>query len=320
MSGMATTTKSKSTRTTKKPAKTAKKTTVKTTKAKTASKTAPAKTKANVKTKTVVAEKVTKKPANKAPLTPFERLRSLHVSSALLYLAFAIVSAVLISASAVAVRLGIQSRDEFAGSGTVVLGPASEVLYNLNPAYVLTAALLVSALASVLMASRLRTVYEASVTNRTSGLRWLALGVSAGLTLEFVNLLAGINDMAVLKLSAFLILVTALLSFMAERENVGVARPKWLAFSLSLVTGALAWLPLAGTLVGTSIYGMERFGWHVYAISAVLLLGFTAIAFNLYKQIKNGSAGDYFTAEERYLRIDLFTKVVVFIIAISALK
>ncbi|MGI9028196.1 MAG: hypothetical protein ACR2FM_05165 [Candidatus Saccharimonadales bacterium] len=299
---MATTTKSKSTRTTtKKPAKATKKTNVNNTK---------------IITKTTV----TSKSKTRDPLTPLDRIRSLHVSSAFANFVFAGLIIGFASTAAVAVTLGLQARDQFASNNNVVLGPASEVLYNIKPEYVLAAALILSGLFSLLLASKLRARYESTLVNRTSGMRWVALGITAGLLITFANLLAGVTDATTLKLSGFLIFMTTMLSFMAERENVSLARPKWLAYSLSLLTGVLAWLPLFGSLIGTSVYGMERFGWHVYAVVAVLLLGFTGFALNQYAHLKSGTRKDYLSVEEKYLRIDMFTKFAVVVIVLLALK
>lgn len=304
------TTRSKSTPKSKKPAKTTKKVINKSKKAAPAAKTTTAK----VNTKTTVSTAV------KGPLSPFERIRSMHISSALVYIIFSGLVLAFVSTAAVAVTLGLQTRDEFASDGNTILGPASEVLYNLEPKFVLMGALLTSALASILLATKLRARYQATLANRTSGLRWLTLGLSAGLTLTFINMLAGIHDMALLKLSAVMIIVTTMLSFIAERDNVAAVRPKWLAYNLSLLAGAVAWLPLAGSMVGTTLYGMERFGWHVYALAAVTLIGFTAVAVHLYSNLRAGTARDYFKTEEKYLRIDLLTKFAVVVIVVLALK
>ncbi len=314
---MATTTQSKSTRTTtKKPAKA-----VKTTKKITNQKAVAAPRKTAVKKPLITQTSVsTVKATTRSPLTPLDRIRSLLVSSAMVNLIFAALVIGFVTTTEVAVRLGLQTRDQFASDSTVVLGPASEVLFNLDPKYVLAASLLASSLILILLATKLRSRYEATLANRTSGLRWLAFGISAALLLNFANLIGGIDDLATLKLSAFLIFITTMLSFIAERENIGTARPKWFAYTLSLITGAMAWLPLIGSFIGTSLYGMERFGWHVYAVAGVLLLGFIGFAITQYRQLRVGRAGDYLRAEERYLRIDLFTKFAVVLIVVIALK
>lgn len=270
----------------------------------------PASVKANAKTASA-----------KQTLSPLELLRSMHISLALAYGVFAAIVIGFLSTVAVPVTLGIQARDSFASRDNVVLGPAQEVFYNIQPKYVLAAALIFSALASLLLATKLRGRYEATLAARISGMRWLVFAVSAAITIKFVNLMAGVHDMSLIKLSAGMIFLTAMLSWMAERENAGSARPKWLAFILSLGAGALAWLPIIVSLVGTSVYGMERFGWHVYAIALVALLGFTAFAVTLYRQIKAGRAGrDYTAIESTYLRADLFTKFAIVLIAVFALQ
>lgn len=301
------TTKSKSTRKTQKSAPATKKTTINSKSVKTNKPIQKITTNTTIKTV-------------KGPLSPLERIRSVQVSSALVYLIFSGLVVGFVAAADVAVTLGLQTRDQFASQQHTVLGPAHEVLFNLDPKYVLVASLLLSSLFAVLLAGRLRSRYQATLANRTSGFRWLAIGLTAGLTLEYVNLLAGIHDIALLKLSAFMIFITAMLSFIAERDNAGAVRPKWLAFNLSLITGAFAFLPLILSLIGTSLYGMERFGWHVYALAFVLLLGFSAFAANQSSHIKAGSARDYLGVEEKYLRTDLLTKFAVVVITILALK
>jgi hypothetical protein len=294
--GFMVTTKSKSTQKTKKPVSAAKTSITKSTKA--------------TSTKTVV----------KRALNPLERLRSVHLSSALVNVLFAGLVIGFVSTNAVAIRLGIQARDHFANGADVVLAPANEVLFNIQPKYVLVAALLVSALFSVLVATKLRSRYEATVANTTSGFRWLAVGISAALALNFIDLLAGIYDVELLKLSGFMIALSAALAFMSERENAGSAKPKWLAYWLSVITGVVAWLPVLATLIGTSVYGIERYGWHVYALVAAGLLGSLAYVVTRYRSISGNRQLGYLNLEEKYLRIDMLTKFAIVIIVILALK
>ena len=305
----------------KKPTRSAK--TTKT--AKTTKKTASARAKSPAKTKVATNDKAasvkTKTTVKTAALSPLERLRSLHLSSAFLYIVFGGLVIGFATTTAAAVTLGIQTRDEFASKDSVVLGPAHEVFYNIEPKYVFAASLFVSAIAAVLLATKFRAAYETSLKNQTSGFRWTAIGLSTALSLTFVNMLAGIQDCATLKLSAAMVFVTSMLSWIAERDNVGAARPKWLAYVLALFTGALAWLPLLITFIGTPLYGNERFGWHVYALAAVLLIGCTAFAVNLYRHIRyKRAAAEYPAVESRYMRIDLLTKFAMVIIVLTALQ
>jgi hypothetical protein len=276
----------------------------KTTKTKKATAKAPAATKSN----------------GKRVLTPLELLRSMHISLALAYGVFAAIVLGFVSTVAVPITLGIQARDDLASQDFVVLSAAHEVFYNIQPKYVLAAALLVSAVGSLLLATKLRSRYESTIKARISGMRWLLFGVSSALVINFVALLAGVQDMSVLKMSAGLVFGAAVLSWVAERDNAGATRPKWLVYVLSLGAGALAWLPIIVSLIGTSVYGMERFGWHVYVIASAALLGFTGFAITLYRGIKAGrNAREYTATESTYLRIDLFTKFVIVLVTILAL-
>lgn len=238
-----------------------------------------------------------------------------------MYLVFAGIVFGFVNTLASALILNIQTRDLFSPSDNVVLGPAYEVLFNIEPDHLLVASLLVSALMSILIVSRLRRAYEAGLARGISGWRWAAFGLASALLIEYVGLLSGVQDIVTLKLSGALVFVACLFSWFAERDNAGVTRPRWLAYDLALVSGALAWLPILGSLIGTTVYGAERFGWHVYAIGAVVLAGFTGFAVNQYLHLRSGRAArEYASVESAYLRIDLFTKFAVVLITILALK
>ncbi len=315
---MANTTKS----TRKKPVRTTKsvkatKTTVKKTPAKSVRATKTAKTVPVVTTKKA---DVSTKSAQRTALTPLERLRSLHISKAVIYLLGAGLILGFVKAVEATVTLGIVARDEFASQQNTVLTPAHEVLYNIDPRYVLVTSLGLAALGSILLATKLRNRYEATLSGRTSGFRWVILGVSAALTLTFVNMLAGVHDMATLKLAGGLIFLTTMLSWLAERDNIGAVKPKWLAYIVALFAGALALLPLIGSLIGTTLFSEERFGWHVYALAAVMIIGFIGFALTQYRSLRRGPADVYLETEERYLRIDMLTKFAIVLIVLLALK
>ncbi len=303
---MATTTsKSKKPASASKAAKVTKKT--KTTKV-----TKPAKT---------TAVKTTTSSSRKAPLTPLERIRSLHLSSAVVYTLFAGVVIGFVSMAQSAITLTISARDEFAGQDKVVLGTAHEVLYNIDPKYVLVASLLVSAVLSLFLATKLRARYETTLAGRISGFRWMSFGLSAALTVVFLNLLVGVNDISTLKLSAAAMLLAAVLSWVAERDNAKARQPRWLAYIFAWVAGLTAFAPILGSLAGTSIWGMERFGWHVYAVIGVIVLGYVVMAIAAANVLKAGAAGrDYTGIEEAYLRADLLVKFLVVLIILTALQ
>ncbi len=256
----------------------------------------------------------------RAPLTPLEKIRNLHVTKAIVYLLGAGLVLGLAKTAAVAMTLGISARDEFASRENTVLTPAYEVLYNIEPKYLLALSLVLAALASLLLATKWRNRYETTLANRISGFRWVAVGISAALLLTYINMLVGIHDEATLKMSAGLIFVTTMLSWLAERDNSLGGAPKRLAYWLSLLAGTLAWLPLIGSLIGTTLFGEERFGWHVYALAGVVLAGFIGFALNQYRHLRAGAQRDYLPVEERYIRIDLLMMFFVVLITLLAFQ
>lgn len=278
----------------------------------------PAAKKATVKKKEVVksvSASKSVKSAKKAPLTPLERLRSLNVLSGGLYLVLAAAAAYFLSPITTKLTMGLQARDQFAGEANA-LGPATEVLATVELRYLLAAVLAFAGVASLLLAYRFRTNYEKSLADNASGIRWLVNGVIVALSVEFVALLAGITDLVTLKLIAGLIILSALLALIAERQNKG-AKPNWLAYILGVFAGVLAWLPIIGVFVGTWLYGSESYDWYVYAAAGVLAISSILVARRQYKWIK--SNGNYLQNEEGYLKTELFTKLALVIVLLSAL-
>lgn len=234
-------------------------------------------------------------------------------------LIFAILSVIFVSKESVNLVLAHATKDELASTSASVLGPAYKIITSVEIRYIMAAIFLISAVFSILFATKLRAKYEAGVSNSTSGLRWLFMGLTLGATLEFASMLAKVEDSMTLKMIGGLIVTTALLSWVAERENKN-SKKHYVAFGLSLFTGLLAWLPLLGSLAGTTLYGIESFGWYVYALSALLFAGCISIALANYRHIRDGiSANRYLQLEGKYLSTDFLIKFGTFIIILLAL-
>jgi MFS family permease len=211
------------------------------------------------------------------------------------------------------------ARDALVTAPQVVLAPASKVLFSPQAKYVLAAVFLITAVFSLLLATKLKARYDRTLKAGISGFRWLLIGVSAGLMLEFSSILAGVTDVMTLKLIGGMIVVTTILGWVSDRENSKPKNAHWLAFIASLFTGALAWAPLLGTLFGTWYWGLERFGWWVYALAAALFIGFVCYALMQYWHLagkKNWK--DYLFTERNFLGVDILTKLAFGIIIIVA--
>jgi hypothetical protein len=280
-------------------------------------KTAAAKAKSSKTTKKVVKASATK-PVQQ--LSKFELLRRFHLFSAAISVVIAVAAVFLLNDQTANFTTPYSAKDPIASVNETVLGQANESVATIEVKYLVAKVFGVSAVLSLLLATLLRRKYEAGVVNSTSGIRWIAMGVSSALVLELVSVLAGVQDIVTLKLIAGLILLTTLLSWMAERDNKALSSPKWAAYVLSLFTGFLAWLPLIAAIVGTYALGSERFGWHVYALVVLVLAGFIGFARNLYRYIKYPKArAEYIFVEEKYLSNELFVKVALAAVVFIAL-
>ena len=92
----------------------------------------------------------------------------------------------------------------------------------------------------------------------------------------------------------------------------------WLAFVVSLFTGAIAWSAILGATLGSYIYSVENFAWYIYAVPAVVLLGFIGFAYNQYRYI-SGKTKDFIAYEKKFVWLDLTSKVLVFVLLVLAL-
>ncbi len=249
----------------------------------------------------------------------FAALSKLHLVSAIVSAVLAVASALLLVPATAQFIMSYMTDSGTGGADKVVLAPATRVVWEVELGYLLAGIFAISAVASLLLATLLKKRYETTVTNKTSGFRWLFVGITSALLVEYASLIAGIQDIATLKLIGALVLVTALFSWLAERDNKGVSGAKWLAYSIALVAGTIAWLPLITSMVGTPFHGMERFSWYVYAFAGVVLAGVICFAYNLYRQIRGRGAGNYLFAERNYVLIDLVMKVAAGAVIIYAL-
>lgn len=277
---------------------------------------AKASSKKTISKKAVAAKAPAKKDNGSVTL---EKLYKFNIFTAASNLVFAVLSVVFLSRQTVDVVLSHLTKDELASTTNTVLGPAYKTLASVEVRYLLAAIFVISAVFSLLLATKLRARYETGVKNSTSFIRWIFMGVTLGLILELASLLAGVQDKATLKLVAGLILTTSLLGYIAERENKGSSK-HYAAFGLSVFTGILAWLPLVMSLVGTAVYGSQRFSWYVYALSAYVLFGFCSIALTQYRHVKNGaSSALYLQLEGKYVSTDFLLKLGTFVILVIAL-
>lgn len=247
----------------------------------------------------------------------FVKLSSLISSSALIYVLLGVLTGLVIKPFFGTVSVYFQTKDFLADNTNEQLLGIKD-LYTIDLRWVLVALLVVSAILLVITSTKKRDMYEKSLKNKGSVPRWIYLGISSVTTMTFVSLFVGLNDLAVLKMSAGLIIATVVLGVISDRQNAGSKKPAWLAYVASLFTGAIAWSAILGATLGSYIYSVENFAWYIYAVPAVVLVGFIGIAYNQYRYI-SGKTKDFIAYEKRFVWLDLASKVLVFVLLVLAL-
>lgn len=258
-----------------------------------------------------------KSTAKATPMVTLEKLYKFNMFAAVAYLGFAVLSVIFLSNTSVNLLFAHSTKDELAATEDT-LGPAFTNVLNIEVRYLLAVVFGISAIFSILLATKLRSRYEKGVSDKVSSLRWIFLGISSALTLEVVSILGGVTEVAALKLIAGLILVTSILGLLSEAQNKNNQK-QFSLFYLSLFTGFLAWIPLISGLIGTGLFGIQNFSWYVYVLAAVVLTGFINIALIQYRYVKTGAnTSQYLDVEGKYVSTDFLIKLAVFVITFIA--
>lgn len=208
--------------------------------------------------------------------------------------------------------LSYMVRDQVASQlqNITVFAPAIRTIAEVPVLWLLAAFLGVCALFTLLNLTLWRERYEAGVASGVNLVRWVEVGVTSALMVEIAALLSGVTDLVVLKLIVGVVLLSALLGWVADRQNIAAGRVERSAFYLGLFAGVLPLVVITATAAATLIYGMIRSPWYVYALYAVILLGFTDLAINQwFRYTRRGRWADTGFVERNYVLIGLVTKV-----------
>lgn len=249
-----------------------------------------------------------------------DKLRRFNLFSAAVSAVLAILSGWFMSSKSVDLLWPYAAKDELASANSTVYGPAMQVFVTVELRYLIAAIFAISAVFSLLLATKLRSRYEAGVKAKVSSLRWLFIGAISALYLELASITAAVVDITTFKLVAGLVLITAILGMFAEKANQSNEK-NFTLFYLSLFTGFLAWLPLVFSFIGTSLYGTTILDAYTYVLAAVLLIGFSSYAMTKYRYIKNGAdAKGYLQIEGNYITNSFLLNIAVFVVLFTFLS
>ncbi len=253
-------------------------------------------------------------------VSPLDKLRSLHFTSFFGHLVFAGLSLFFLSKASAQLIVSKQTQDIFANTPEVSLAPSYHFLMNLQYRYVLAGLLIIGAVGSLLLATRLRRNYETKVTRGLSGAKWLLIGISLALTLELASFMTGITELFTLKLIGGLVLTGALFAWIYERENFHQVGRSKIALYGSVFAFILAFIPMVGNLVTTNLYGGQRFAWYVYVLGVILALSVFMQLRTLVKAANVNNKLSYVVTEQRYFWTDVATKFFVLLVLLAGIQ
>lgn len=267
-------------------------------------------------TKVTASSDVAKKPT---AVSPLDKLRSLHLTSFFGHIVFVVLSIFFLSKVSSQLIVGKQTRDIFANTPNVTLAPSYHFIMNLQYRYVLAAVLAIGAVGSLLLATRLRKSYEAKISKGLSGVKWLMIGIGLAILIELASFISGITELFTLKIVAGLVLLGALLAWVYERENYHQTSKSKIGLYGSILAFVLAFLPMAGNLVTTSLYSGQRFSWYIYVLGLVLAISVFVQLRILVKSTGPANKLNYAVTEQKYFWVDTTTKFLVLLVLLAGL-
>ncbi len=250
------------------------------------------------------------------------QLQRLHLVSAIIFGFLGLAVWFLMKPTSYPFVVSHATSDELASQSTTVFAPAIHHIIDIDMRWPAAALMVVGLVTAILALTHWRKQYVKQMGNRLSPLTWVSMGgIMPALMFEIIAIFSGGQDILYLKMIAGLVLLSGILGYMAERENMRVRRPQWINFWLVFASGALAWFALATMIVSTSLFGMVRLPWFVYALMVVLTVASLSAVTNLWFELKAKNwAKDFNTVERNYLLINLLAKASFVLIMVLGLK
>lgn len=247
---------------------------------------------------------------------PLDKIKSLHISNLLTSVILVVLTFIFVKPVVKELFYNYQAKDAFVQSNSVNLVYASQSWFKLDLRYFLVAILVLTMVSSFLLGIKIFKRYQRDIQSGVSGPRWVLYGLVNVALFEFISLTAGVQDIVTLKMIGLLTFLTAIFAWQTEK-SVKAGRQGKLTFYSAIITSIFALVPMLISLVATSLVSGERFGWHVYVLVAVAVLNSWANLVTLKTSTQKSSKYQYSTFEQRYLRIDQISKLIV-VIAIFA--
>ena len=149
--------------------------------------------------------------------------------------------------------------------------------------------------------------YERNLDRGINYARWIEYSFSASLMVVLIATFAGVTDLRALIAVAGANAAMILFGLLMERVNLGRERLDWLPFWFGCIAGAVPWIVIGISLVGSEIDGsVPGFVWGIFVSLFVL---FNSFAVNMWLQYRGiGPWRRYVFGEWGYLVLSLTAK------------
>jgi hypothetical protein len=221
--------------------------------------------------------------------------------------------AVLFLARAVTFPISVNylTPNSLAPEGSFSLVPATQNVFDINLAYLVAAFFFMSAIAHILMATKLRVSYEKNLKNYVNKIRWIEYSFSASTMMVAIAILSGVYDLASLLMIFALTAIMNSTGLLMEVWNGKSKKVNWLSFIVGSIAGIIPWVVIGLYFWAANVYGSGQIPTFVYWIYGSLFLFFNCFAINMYLQYKRkGKWADYLYGERVYMILSLVAKSV----------
>ena len=199
--------------------------------------------------------------------------------------------------------------NSLAPEGAVQLVPATQNVFDLNLAYLIAAFFFMSAIAHLLMATKLRPLYEKNLKNHLNAGRWIEYAFSASTMMVAIAVLSGVYDLSSLLMIFMLTGFMCGTGLIMEVWNGKSKKVRWMPFILGTKAGLIPWIVVGIYFWAASVYGSGSIPTFVYWIYGSLFVFFSCFAVNMYLQYKRiGKWKDYLYGERVYMILSLVAK------------
>jgi hypothetical protein len=169
--------------------------------------------------------------------------------------------------------------------------------------------LLISIIIYALLATRYRYHYEKSLKHQVNTVRWIQNGVSNGLILIMVGLLAGIYDLAMLGVLFVLPIIANVIMLVEEKRDnqQQIKLSKWQI--LSFITAVIPLLVILCYVISADIYGVSGIATYYYFIFGTVILFYLANFINQLLRVKKFEMWKrYIYSEQVYMILEAVIK------------